>query len=348
MEQRGSKWDLVYQSLKDNWKQLNDAQKKLQLKMLTKASEATLDRWIEMDEKLSELKQEMSQVELEKVSFRSKGTSYFQLNMFQEAINQFMIEKKENITNKNLIELYIGFSQLYLNQFDKAKETFLFIIHMRPSLLEQHFAYVGLGCLHGQQLHFEEAITFFEKAHSLTSSADVVYNLGVCHFQLHEFQLAINYLKKAIEMNPEDGESYYYLGRCYFELHNTTKGFESWITALQIVETKELLISLAYEFEQHGFHLAAVHCYKRLQTLGFREIAIEHGIAWNYGLLNEKKEAKQLFNRLMNWEPANTNIFISYLWLLKTWGEENNFQYILNKMPKEKQAHPLIKKLINS
>lgn len=125
---------------------------------------------------------------------------------------------------------------------------------------------------------------------------------------------------------------------------NETKAFESWYASLQLIEHRELLVSIAYEFEQMGYFSTAIHCYRRLQALGHNESWVEHGIAWNYGLLNEKKRSIELFETLLAKDPEEVNIWISYLWLLAKWNELDLYHYWMSKATDQIKAHPLIKK----
>ncbi|WP_096200905.1 tetratricopeptide repeat protein [Bacillus sp. FJAT-45350] len=345
MEQWRKQWETVYQSLKQTHKYISDEEKQKQLKTLHTATEFALDTWAEMEEKVNLLEEEIDDVDESVTTYTSKGTSYFKLNMFDHAIVEFQKEKNKFWKHQELLQLYIGFSQLYTNKFDQAKETFLYLLHLRPSMIEKHFAYVGLGCLHSQHQQFDEALTFYEKALSLTMNSDVVYNIGMCHYNLDEPHLAIPYFKKSIKLIGEDGESYYYLGRCYSMLEQPTKAFEAWMSALQIAETKEFLLALAYEFEWLGYYLAALHCYKRLVTLGYTDHTVNHGLAWNYGLLDERSKSKELFTALIERNPTDVNIFISYLWLLKTWGEHQQIQAVLMGSSKSILNHPLIERV---
>ncbi|UTW70673.1 tetratricopeptide repeat protein [Anaerobacillus sp. HL2] len=87
-----------------------------------------------------------------------------------------------------------------------------------------------------------------------------------------KYELALPYLQKSIKENEEDGEARYFLGFCYLQIGNEAKAFEEWYSSLQILEYKDLLVTIAYEFETHGYYTAAIHCYKRLEALGFLKI----------------------------------------------------------------------------
>lgn len=351
MEEWINEWHKRYQTLKaaTEAKEVNEHL----FTELANECEQVLEAWMEMEDKLEDIKelkeeQTTTKTECSKDCFKkTEGITYFDLDMFSKAID---------VLNKELLEidgkfeamhyLYIGYANLYEGNIDQSKQSFLYVIHSTECNIEKHFAYFGLGCLYGRIRHYEEAISFFEKADELFSNPDVFYNIGVAFVSLNKYNLAIEHFKKSIQFNSEDGESYYYLGLCYLKSGNENRAFESWYAALQLTEYKDLLVSIAYELEKIGYYSAAINCYKRLQSLGHHEAWVDHGIAWNRGLLDEKEKAIHLFETLLGKDPDDPNIWISFLWLLKKWNEWELYECWLSKAPKNIKMHRLIKSLI--
>ncbi|WP_216829218.1 tetratricopeptide repeat protein [Alkalihalobacterium elongatum] len=337
-------WETMMKQLKNNWQKIGENERNEYINELAKLNEAVLDKWVEMDEELHDLKDEIQNFSFECTRYRSKGTSFFELNLYDKAIDEFITEI--NSCRQPIAKLYLAYSYLYVENYDKAKEWLLFLIHSKESVWTQHFAYVGLGCAMAQQGKYDEAIPYFEKSLSLTKNTDVVYNLGVCHFLQHQPNLALPYFKEAIELLPEDGEAYYFLGRCYLELDQYDEACQTWITGLQLVETRGMLQTLAYEMEWMGYYAGAIHCYKRLLALGFDDIEVYHGLAWNYGLLDMRQNSDRLFMDLLQKNPKNVSCWISYLWLLKAWGEKAKFEKVRSYCYKLNFSHPLLEQII--
>ena len=318
---------------------------------LAKECGALLETWMEMEDKLDDIK-EMKQLEqpLPKEKLDPKeieGLKYFNLELFDKAIHCLKSEISKERKHELVLYLYLGFSYLYEGKLDEGKEAFLFVIQTSLNSLEKHFAYVGLGCLYGRFHKYEEAIHYFEKADTLYNNIDVPYNIGMAFVMLNKYSLAISYLEKTVATNPEDGEALYFLGHCYLKIGNETKAFEAWYTALQILEYKDLLITIAYEFEKCGYYSAAIHCYKRLEALGFHEAWVYHGIAWNYGLLEEKDLSITMFEKLLLTHEEEVNIWISYLWLLSKWEEKERFFKLQKRAKQNNIEHPLINKIFS-
>lgn len=350
MEKWVNDWHARYWQLKKSIENSSKLNENL-YEELAKECGALLETWMEMEDKLDDIKELKAELNSESKTLalpkNLEGPTYFHLDMFDKAIRSLKTEIENENSHELILYLYLGFSFLYEGKINEGKEAFLFVVHTSLNKLEKHFAYVGLGCLYGRIHQYEEAIHYFEKANSLYNNVDVPFNIGMAFVMLKKYELAIPYFEKTIKMNEEDGEARYFLGSCYLKLGNETKAFEAWYTALQLLEYKDLLVTIAYEFEKFGYYSAAIHCYKRLEALGFHEAWVDHGIAWNYGLLDEKELAISMFENLLLTNEKDLNIWISYLWLLSKWDDEERFQTLIKRAKLENINHPLIDKILS-
>ncbi|MFN7252239.1 MAG: tetratricopeptide repeat protein [Anaerobacillus sp.] len=348
MEKWVNDWHYRYQKLKKAIQNSDKVNENL-YEELAKECGAILETWMEMEDKLDDIKELKAQTKgkANSIPKHLEGPTYFQLEMFGKAIKTLKTEIASEKPEELILYLYLGFSYLYEGKIDEGKEAFLFVIHTSSNSFEKHFAYVGLGCLYGRIHQYEDAIHFFEKANSLYKNVDVPYNIGMAFVMLKKYELAIPYFEKAIKANVEDGEAHYLLGSCYLKLGNETKAFEAWYSALQLLEYKDLLVTIAYEFERYGYYSAAIHCYKRLEALGYTESWVDHGIAWNYGLLEEKDRAISMFESLIAANGDEVNIWISYLWLLSKWDDKERLKIVIEKTKQKKIEHPLIDKILS-
>lgn len=350
MEKWVNDWHSRYRKLKkiiENSHKLNENL----YEELAKECGALLETWMEMEDKLDDIKELKAQTNIEgnllTLPKNLEGPTYFHLEMFDKAIPALKSEIVSERPYELILYLYLGFSYLYEGKINEGKEAFLFVVQTSLNKAEKHFAYVGLGCLYGRFHQYEEAIHYFEKANSFFKNLDVPYNIGMALVMLKKYDLAIPYFEEILRENEEDGEAHYFLGHCYLRLGNETKAFEAWYTALQLLEYKDLLVSIAYEFEAYGYYSAAIHCYKRLCALGFHEAWVDHGIAWNYGLLDDKEKSISMFEKLLVTNSKETNIWISYLWLLSKWNDNERFQMCVEKAKQENIQHPLIDKILS-
>ncbi|ADU30168.1 tetratricopeptide repeat protein [Evansella cellulosilytica] len=341
------KWKEISDWLINNQQNLTDKEKKYWIAFLSEQNEILLDVWSEQLELLDEVKDNL--LSSESLTFKKEqenveGISFFHLGLYSKAIDSLSNEV-DNTEHPSRIYLYLGFSYMYLNKNDKAKEHLLNVIYRSDDQLEKHFAFLGLGIQAGRDNDIEQAISYFEKAEELLFNGDVVYNLGICYLLLEMPKEAIAFFNKVIGSGEGDGEAYYWLGKCYMDTGNTTMAMETWYQAVHEFDNKEILLSLASEFEEEGFFSCALYCYERLYELGMEERLALHGLAWNYGLLDQRDKSINRFEQLLEDSPEDINVWISYVWLLKQWDEKEKLDTCLKKISQLEIQHPLLKKI---
>jgi tetratricopeptide (TPR) repeat protein len=317
-------WQSIFKETEKKWALLSSDEQKDQLNYLEETAGALLDTWTELDEKINGLREDAGKTLM--VSYESRGTTLYELDMFEQALEE--LQKERTSGEKDEIRrLYIGFSSLFAQNLNKAKETFIYILQASTKPQIRHFAYVGLGCVQTQEDRVDDAIASFQSAKQLTSTKDVVYNLGICYFYEEAFQLAKEYFMTYCEQEPNDGEALFYLGCCQWQNGEIDVAWASWTTSIHLLNSLEALMSLAYVCEWHGYHFVAVHCYRRILEKHGTSIRVLHGLAWNYALMDDKENALKYFREGLWLDPSNQNIKKSLNWLGKTWPEIRDQQF---------------------
>lgn len=280
--------------------------------------ELTLDTWVAMDEQLEQRRKKEQ-------PYRSRGTAYYELGMYEKAAAQFMNELKQ--LEHPMIRLYAGFSLVQIKLYDKGREHFFHVIEYSRDERASYFALCGLADISVRLKEYERAIEYYEKAIEINTHPDVVYNLGMCFFHLGKIDCALFYLEQLLRENGVDFGVYYLLGRCYAQLNELERANSAWLCALQLTSAKNDLLAIAYELEEVAHYLSAIHCYKRLLQCGYRDDSIVYGLAWNYGLIDERELSLEWFQKLFKQGRVDPTVWLSFVWLLKKW----NDQPLLNK-----------------
>ncbi|WP_017727995.1 tetratricopeptide repeat protein [Halalkalibacterium ligniniphilum] len=319
-------WRGFVEQIKKSWEMLSERERKEALLLLEGWSSQLLDEWSDMNEVTANLAQRLA----ERKPFEpyvSRGSSLFDLELFAEAAQELESEVKALPTH-SLLLLYSIYANLYAGLTDRCKERCLYVLHLTTEPVIRYFTYVALGCMHVQEGRLEEGISSFEHAESLTIHSDVLYNLGVCHYLNQSYELAKRYFIQVVDFEPEDAEAYYHLGCCYLALGEAGDAHESWLLALQLQESTTLLQAMAYLFEWYGLYQAAIHCYERLVSIGYEKQLAKHGMAWNYALMDRRKEALILFEELVEADSHVEEVQASIKCLAEQWGE-TTFQHLL-------------------
>lgn len=107
---------------------------------------------------------------------------------------------------------------VYMNDFNKAKES----IYKAISLCNCREYREELGRINYQSEDIQDALDAFQSSLSSETSPEIYNYIGMCHYNLHDFNKAIHNINKAISM-PDTRVLYYYnLAQIYYTLKDNT------------------------------------------------------------------------------------------------------------------------------
>lgn len=67
------------------------------------------------------------------------------------------------------------------------------------------------------QRKYQDTITFLEKASMIENKRDIIHNLGFCHFQLQDYQVAFELFENSAEIRDIENRSLFNLGLAAFK-----------------------------------------------------------------------------------------------------------------------------------
>lgn len=145
---------------------------------------------------------------------------YFAENEFEKAGKAYNILTSMTTTNSTVDEYSVniryGLCALKLGQIDEAHKSLLIAKALKPESFEVNF---NLGHIEFIKKNYEKAASFFR--HALEQAADHAPShkyLGQALFKIKQFKDSVIYLKKAIDYEPNDKETLFYLAQTYYEL----------------------------------------------------------------------------------------------------------------------------------
>lgn len=120
------------------------------------------------------------------------GLNYYKLNQYQEALRFFhKLENSENLSLKNLSQLYIAKILFHKGNYEKAESCIKDLLNSLPDSDTLTSACLELqGAIAYQTNHLTEAIDFFEKAYLQGKDAKIpdkqnqLNHIGWCHLKL--------------------------------------------------------------------------------------------------------------------------------------------------------------------
>ena len=112
-----------------------------------------------------------------------------------------------------------AFSALKLNLTEQAYRGFTGARAIKQDNFEVNY---NLGALEFERKNYEKAAQLLQQAHILNPESPAVLRyMGHTFFRLKKPKEAMSFIRKAIELAPDDKESLYTLGECYYEANQT-------------------------------------------------------------------------------------------------------------------------------
>lgn len=125
----------------------------------------------------------------------------------------------------------LGLAEHFAGNRHAAEKAFLSALNLNAS---DGGILMNLGVLYKDTKRYADAIGAFNKAVSLmgNSAHTVLFNLALCHLELHQFENAIEALKKATKENPQYLKGWKELGLAYRKLAERDRDLEAIDAAL--------------------------------------------------------------------------------------------------------------------
>jgi tetratricopeptide (TPR) repeat protein len=153
------------------------------------------------------------------------GDIYFQDSAWEKALKTYeilielLLSNQAPGINEFEINLRYGLSALKLNLNDAAYRGFAAARNIRQDNFEVNY---NLGYLEFQKKNYEKAIQLLQQARTQDPESPAVLRyLGHAFFRIKKPKEAMNFIRKAIDLAPDDKESLYTLAECYYEANQT-------------------------------------------------------------------------------------------------------------------------------
>jgi tetratricopeptide (TPR) repeat protein len=113
------------------------------------------------------------------------------------------------------VTLRHGVSALKMGDPDDAYKSLMFARNLKQDDFEVNF---NLGAVEFARGEHEKAAAFFNRAHSADPENTLtIKNLAACLYKIKKYKEAIPFLRKVLELTPEDKEALFSLGNAYLE-----------------------------------------------------------------------------------------------------------------------------------
>ncbi len=154
------------------------------------------------------------------------------------------------------IDYLLGTFLVRLKRMDEAAENIKKSLQLSP---KSYASYLLLVSIYGEQDKKDEALALLNDASekSLLSKDKLNQLFGIVYAQFKDYEQSINYLRKALQLNPDDDTIVFQLGASYERNKDWFKAVYYMRKAIKInPENPEALNYLGYMFAEKGLNLS--------------------------------------------------------------------------------------------
>jgi tetratricopeptide (TPR) repeat protein len=161
----------------------------------------------------------------------ARADQLFNTGRFAEAEVQYR-RLLEQIPGESALLLRLGACEYQLGQFDAAERNFRKAVDAQPNLPP---ALLGLGTSLVALGRATQAVPFLEKAANLAPANPMARRaLGHAYVECEEFLKGDELLRRLVEEDPQDWESWFYLGTLLFNRHYDLPALQALDESLKI------------------------------------------------------------------------------------------------------------------
>ena len=127
---------------------------------------------------------------------------------------------------------------------------------------------------------------------------------------------AINFLKKAIELDPMSVKAWYYLGRIYSELRNHKESVRCFEKLIKLEQTALNYYNLATEYYNAKFYREAIETYKEALAINSDYVLAYDGLGNAYGNLEDYENAILYYRKAIELDQNDVILYSHLGWAL--------------------------------
>ncbi|MCL2270673.1 MAG: tetratricopeptide repeat protein [Treponema sp.] len=175
--------------------------------------------------RLKEANKRLAQNPLDPQALNMAGEAYFEEEAWDKAIKTY--ETLSDLLSRGQAQGIDGFEVFYryamsatkLGMTEQAYKGFTSARAIKQNNFEVNY---NLGALEFDRKNYEKAVQLLQQAKTMNPESPAVLRyLGHAFFRLKKPKEAMSYIRKAIDLAPDDKESLYTLAECYYEANQT-------------------------------------------------------------------------------------------------------------------------------
>eukprot|EP01112_Ceratiomyxa_fruticulosa_P013180 TRINITY_DN3691_c0_g1_i1.p1 TRINITY_DN3691_c0_g1~~TRINITY_DN3691_c0_g1_i1.p1 ORF type:complete len:845 (-),score=192.51 TRINITY_DN3691_c0_g1_i1:47-2581(-) len=243
------------------------------------------------------------------------GILYDRYGSFEHAEEAFTAVLKMDSKFEKANEIYFRLGIIYKQQMkhEQSLECFKYILNKPPRPLVQADIWFQIGHVYELMKDFHAAKDAYERVLKENANhAKVLQQLGWLYHHTISFgnqDVAINYLMKSIDADPNDGQTWYLLGRCYMQQQKYRKAYDAYQQAVyRDGRNPTFWCSIGVLYYQINQFRDALDAYSRAIRLNPYLSEVWYDLGTLYESCNQINDSMDAYQRAAELDPNNKHI----------------------------------------
>ncbi len=190
----------------------------------------------------------------------------------------------------------------------QALEIYQEIVKLNP----KDDAYINMGKSYNYKGEYDKALEYFQKAIELNPKNDDAYSgMGVSYYQQKEYDIAIESYQKAIELNPKNDNGYLIIGGSYYNKEEYDRALEYFQKAIELSPKNDNAYgAMGVYYNNKGEYDKAIEYFQKAIELNPKSYSTYYNIGFAYNNKEEYDSALEYFQKTIELNPKNDSAYI--------------------------------------
>ncbi|MFA5060514.1 MAG: tetratricopeptide repeat protein [Candidatus Omnitrophota bacterium] len=192
----------------------------------------------------------------------------------------------------------------------KVANAYIYLIQKKSPAAASYF---NLGYIYGEQGDLKTAIDFYKKALEINPQyAKALYNLANAYTDMELYNEAVNLYRRAIKIDPKNSDVYLGLGVAYTALGNHQEAVSCYKKAIEVnPSNSNAYFNLAFSYETTGQIRDAIENYKKTTEIDPAHAEAYYNLGNLYVHLGMTETAVKNYEKAIEVSPEHLNALIN-------------------------------------
>lgn len=262
-----------------------------------------------------------------------RGLGYFDLLMFPDAIRE--LERVVQLDGDFMVaRLYLAFGYVGKADYQQAAQQLSMVAAGADDPFILATVHNTFGHIYAGKKDYRDAAEEFKQtAEYMNDFRDVYYNLGICQYNLKQYQDALASFLIAVDQEPDDWQAEHIVASIWLKLGSLEKAHEHIQKAYELNSSQfDILLLYADVSQQRGEFEIAASLYKKAARYYPKAAEPIGGLGWLALLERDPRRAQLYFKKQISLLPDDHQAQFNFAWALLQEGNAEKAKQVFRKL----------------